>query len=59
METWNRVTAARGEGGGGMMKRRGRDQPENMYEWPMDMGNGGGIDWVGQRKAEGEIFGQL
>ena len=33
METWNRLTTAKGEGGGEeLWKERGRDEPKHMYE---------------------------
>ena len=34
----------RGRGRGIMVGRRGRDQFKNIYEWSMDMDNGGGTD---------------
>ena len=59
MESWNRLTAVRGDkGGGDWLKDEGFSQ-KNVYEGPMDMDNGVGIDYgnggqAGQREAKGE-----
>ena len=45
MESWNRLTAVRGDkGGGDWLKDEGFSQ-KNVYEGPMDMDNGVGIDY--------------
>ena len=48
----------------GLIETRGRDQLKNIYEGPMNMGNGEGTDygswgWAGWREAKGGKVGQL
>ena len=45
-----------------MVERKGRDWTEHMYEWPMDMNNGVGIDWewgIGREVQRGGKLGQV